>query len=81
MDQNTMIIAVATFAISIVGWFLKGLINELKNKVSALEIRVATNSTNIEVLKSDHSNLGKKIDEICVEIKEISLYIRNLNRK
>lgn len=68
------------FAVGIIAWFLKGLITEVKNEVKELELKVATNSTKIEVLKSDHSNLGTKIDEMGKDLKEISLYIRNLKQ-
>jgi len=67
-------------AIGIISWFLKGLINDVRAEVKALELNVSKNSENIAVLKSDHGNLSVKIDEIAKDTKEIGLYIRNLNQ-
>ena len=68
-------------AVGIIAWFLKGLINDVKTEVKELENRVATNSTSIEVLKSGQSALANNIEEIKNDVKEIGLYIRNLNHK
>lgn len=67
-------------AIGVISWFLKSLITGVQKDLKELETRVSDNSTKVEVLKSDHGNLGVKIDEIGKDLKEISLYIRNLKQ-
>ncbi len=68
-------------SVGIIAWFLKGLIADVKEEVKALESKVSENSTSIQVLKSDTSALANNIEEIKRDVKEISLYIRNLNQK
>lgn len=68
-------------AVGVISWFLKSLITDVKNEVKELENRVATNSTSIEVLKSGQNALSSNIEEIKNDVKEIGLYIRNLNHK
>ncbi len=69
MQDSTLITAGSALAVGIIGWFLKGMINDFKFELKALEDKVNTNSTRIEVLSSNHANIEKNIDGIFNEIK------------
>lgn len=75
MDNQDLFKLLFAACIGLVIWFLKGLISSVQNELKELEIRVASNSTRIEVLKNSHESLGTKIDEISKDLKEIRAYI------
>lgn len=66
--------------IGIIGFFIRGLIGDLKAEVATLRVGVGDNSSEIKVLKSNHGNLENKIDEIGKGVHEINLWIRNLKQ-
>ena len=65
MEEAHLISIAAALAVTIIGYFIKGLIQEVKD----LEVKVNSNTIKIEVLSSNHLNLDKKIDSIFDEIK------------
>lgn len=80
MDNIDLFKYLFAVSLGLVLWFLKSLITSVQNEIKELEMKVAANSTKIEILKSNHESLGTKIDEIGKDLKEISLYIRNLKQ-
>ena len=77
MEETHLISSGATLAVFIIGYFIRSLINDLKD----MEVKVNSNSTKIEVLSSNHANLDKKIDSIFEAIKGLSQDIKDINNK
>ena len=77
MEETHLISSGATLAVVVIGYFIRSLISDLKE----MEIKVNTNSTKIEVLSSNHTNLDKKIDSIFEAIKGLSQDIKDINNK
>jgi len=76
------------FAIIVIGYFIKKVISNSEanhftalNEIKELETKVNTNTTKIEVLSANHSNIEKKIDNIFEALKDISTDIKHLNSK
>ena len=63
--------------IAIIGFFVKGLVSEVKE----LETRVNKNESTIAVLAANHINLDIRIDELNVNIKELTRSIDRLINK
>ena len=88
MEDTHLITAGGALAIAIIGYFIKGLINQSRlnhesamSEIKTLETKVNTNTTKIEVLGSNHANLDKKIDSIFEAIKGLSQDIKDINNK
>lgn len=77
MDDKQILIIAAGLAVSIIGYFIKNLITELKD----IENKVNDNTTKIEVLSSNHNDLGRHLDRIFDAIDELRNDIKHLNKK
>ena len=88
MEETHLITAGGALAVAIIGYFVKGVINQSSinhelamSELKTLEAKVNTNTTKIEVLGSNHANLDKKIDSIFEAIKGLSQDIKDINNK
>jgi uncharacterized protein YlxW (UPF0749 family) len=81
MDAINFLTFVAGFVISIIGYFLKQTMNDLK---SVKEIAYDTKAK-LSVLENDYINkiaqLNNKFDILNESIKELTKEIKNINRK
>ena len=81
MDAINFLTFVAGFVISIIGYFLKQTMNDLK---SVKEIAYDTKAK-LSVLENDYINkieqLNSKFDMLNESIKELTKEIKNINRK
>jgi len=67
---------IISIAIGVIAYFLKGTIEDLKD----LEKTVQENKITIEVLKSNHNNLGEKLDDLYLLIKEVQADLKVMAR-
>lgn len=80
MDM-TVILWIGAILITIIGYFLKQTMEELKIfKIMAIETK-----SKLDLLELDHQNkynhLNEKIDALYVAIKDLTIEIKELNKK
>ncbi|MGL4384474.1 MAG: hypothetical protein ACRCS4_04140 [Flavobacterium sp.] len=88
MELNNIITVVVGIGVSILGYFFKETVNNLKelekqlaSDLKHLQSKVNDNTTRIRVLENNHTNLDNKIDGIIDAIKDLSKDVKELNRK
>lgn len=77
----TVILWIGAILITIIGYFLKQTMEELKIfKIMAIETK-----SKLDLLELDHQNkhnhLNEKIDALYVAIKDLTIEIKELNKK
>ena len=75
MSDTTLIPIVIGLVISIIGYFLKATIDNLKR----MQEQQANHNTSIEILKQNHNDLEKKFDSITAMIRDISSQLREIS--
>ena len=79
--MGSLIIALAGIAISIIGYFLKMTMDDLKSNIK----QTSENSNKLALVELDllnkHSNLNEKFDSLNTSVKELTLEIKNLNKE
>lgn len=77
----TVILWIGAILITIIGYFLKQTMEELKQfKIMAIETK-----SKLDLLELDHQNkykhLNEKIDALYVAIKDLTIEIKELNKR
>lgn len=81
MDTQTVIMFIGGIMTTIIAWFLKQTMNELKE----VKVLANTTSTKLEVLQRDHDlqvqYLGERMDDLYDALKDLTTEIKELNKK
>ncbi len=80
MDMMTVIMFIGGIMTTIISWFLKQTMNELKE----VKVLANTTSTKLEVLQRDHDlqvqYLGERMDDLYDALKDLTSEIKELNK-
>lgn len=81
MDALTVLTFIGGIMLTIIGWFLRQTMMELKE----VKILATTTSTKLEVLQRDHDlqlqYLGERFDDLYDAVKDLTSEIKELNKK
>ena len=67
MDEKVLLYALG-LSLSIIAFFMKGILSRL----NAIEVKVNQHETKIEVNKTNHDSLEKRIDEVNHSVKALT---------
>jgi peptidoglycan hydrolase CwlO-like protein len=74
--EQFITLAIGT-AVSIIGYFLKSLMNDHKEtQKMAIE-----NKAKIDLLENNHSHLNEKFDSLLASLKELTQEVKNLSKE
>lgn len=81
MDTISILTLIGGIMVTIIGWFLRQTMSELKE----VKILATTTSTKLEVLQRDHDlqvqYLGERMDDLYDALKDLTTEIKELNKK
>lgn len=81
MDTMSILTLIGGIMVTIIGWFLRQTMSELKE----VKILATTTSTKLEVLQRDHDlqleYLGDRFDDLQDAVKDLTSEIKELNKK
>jgi uncharacterized membrane-anchored protein YhcB (DUF1043 family) len=75
---------IAGIMITIIGYFLKSTIEELKetkNEIERVKDLATENKSKIDLLSNNHSHLVKTLDDLYQMLKDLVVEVKDLNKR